>query len=120
MTMAAQEHGLNKKIVNPVDEKFKTLLEFYHILKGNGTLPLKEWLKVKNWSQQHIGLVNIAHAQNLYAVYHDDQGAYQGIIKKDHATDVLLSSVPKTAPLKGYLLFNKDGYSAYCKNYHAY
>ncbi|MER1939056.1 nucleotidyltransferase, partial [Proteus terrae] len=34
--------------------------------------------------------------------------------------DVLLSSISKIAKLEGYLSFNKEGYSAYRKQYHEY
>lgn len=112
--------GLNKKIVNPVDKEFKSVLSFCYMIENGKSIALNQWLTQKNWLQQHIGLVNIAHAQDLYAVYYDEQGHYQGVIKKENATDVAPSSVPKSAILQGYLSFNKEGYSAYCKSYHEY
>ncbi|UYZ83145.1 hypothetical protein MTZ49_11100 [Entomomonas sp. E2T0] len=45
---------------------------------------------------------------------------FQGIVKKDTANEVLLSSISKSIPLQDYLSFNKDGYSAYCKKYNSY
>ena len=112
--------GLNKKIVNPVDKQLKTILDFCYIIEQGKTIPVNEWLAIRNWKQENIGLVNLSHAQDLYAVYYDEQSHYQGIIKKDNATGVLLSSIPKSAQLQGYLSFNKEGYSSYCKQYHDY
>lgn len=112
--------GLNKKIHNPVDKTFKTILSFCYIVENNRTIPLTAWLIQKSWSQEHIGLTRIDHAANLYGVYYDEQGGYLGIMKKTNATDVLLSSISKSATLQAYLIFNKEGYSAYCKSYHEY
>ncbi|SUC40289.1 Uncharacterised protein [Proteus mirabilis] len=52
-----------------------------------------------------MGWLKINHAQNLYAVFYDPNSDYQGVIKKDNATDVLLSSVSETAILQAYLSF---------------
>ncbi|HGM9711739.1 DNA polymerase beta superfamily protein [Proteus mirabilis] len=112
--------GLNKKIMDPIDKELKTILDFCYIIEDGKSLLLNNWLKKRCWEQQNIGLVKINHAQNLYAVFYDPNSDYQGVIKKDNATDVLLSSVSETAILQAYLSFNKDGYSTYCKQYHAY
>ncbi len=113
-------HGLNKKIVNPVEKTFKTVLSFCYIIEGAKSMTLNEWLTQKNWQQQNLGLVKIPHAQDVYGVYYDEAGSYQGVMKKENATDVLLSSVPKSATLQAYLTFNKEGYSAYCIGYRDY
>lgn len=115
-----KSQGLNKKIVNPVEKERKSLLEFCYVLQGNGSVTLQKYLSERNWQQDHIGLSKITHAPDLYAMYYDEQANYQGIIKKDTANDVLLSSISKTAILEGYLSFNKDGYMAYCKQYREY
>lgn len=112
--------GLNKKIVNPVDKAFKSVLAFCYILENGKSISLETWLAQKGWQQQFIGLVNIPHAHDLYAVYYDEKAGYQGVIKKESAKDVALSSVSKNTPLQAYLTFNKEGYSAYCKSYQEY
>lgn len=114
--------GLNKKIVNPVEKERKSILDFCFILNGAETIPLLSWLTTNNWQQQNIGLASVTHAQDLYAVYYDERAThnFQGIVKKDTANEVLLSSIPKSIPLQAYLSFNKDGYSAYCKKYNSY
>lgn len=114
--------GLNKKIVNPIEKERKSILDFCFILNGVETIPLLSWLTTNNWQQQNIGLASVTHARDLYAVYYDEQAThnFQGIVKKDTANEVLLSSIPKSIPLQAYLSFNKDGYSAYCKKYNSY
>ena len=115
-----KSQGLNKKIVNPVEKERKSLLDFCYVLTGNGAILLQKYLSAKNWRQEHIGLSKIVHTPDLYAMYYDEMADYQGVIKKEATNDVLLSSVPKTAQLEGYLSFNKDGYMAYCKQYREY
>lgn len=112
--------GLNKKIVNPVDKKLKTILDFCYILDGVQSTPLKKWLHQKSWKQNHIGLAQIPHAHDLYALYYDEYANYQGIIKSEDSRQVLLSSISKDAPRQAYLSFNQDGYSSYRKKYHEY
>lgn len=114
--------GLNKKIVNPVDKEKKTILEFCHVLHGQGTIPLLKWLELKTIHQNQCGLVTIPYAKDMYAVFHDSDGTlgYKGIMKKAVATSVLLSSIPKKEAPVGYLYFNKDGYAKYCKDYKDY
>src|SRR3990170_5427495 len=36
--------GLNKKILNPLDRKRKTILDFCYVVKGQGSAPVAEWL----------------------------------------------------------------------------
>lgn len=114
--------GLNKKIVNPVEPQKKTVLEFCYVLQGQGSIPLSRWLQRQSLRQQDCGLVNIAHARDLYALFVDRGGelGYRGIMQKDSATTVLLSSVPKGEAPAGYLHFNQDGYVRYCKDYREY
>lgn len=114
--------GLNKKIVNPVGKRKKTILEFCYVLQENKAIPLNKWLKIKNLGQSDCGLVNINHAKSIYGIYADPTGTmgYKGIMKKENATTVLLTSVPKNERLEGYLYFNQDGYVKYCKDYKEY
>ena len=60
--------------------------------------------------------------KNMYALFYDEDQSlgYQGIIQKDTANEVCLSSVPKTESPIAYLYFNRDGYSKYCKDYKEY
>lgn len=114
--------GLNKKIVNPVSKIKKTIFEFCYILEKHGSVPLMKWLAAHDMKQAHCGLVNIPHARDVYGLYYDAEGTlgYKGIMRKEEATTVLLSSIPKTEKLIGYLSFNQDGYIKYCKDYKEY
>ncbi|WP_273801794.1 DNA polymerase beta superfamily protein [Proteus vulgaris] len=115
-----KSQGLNKKIVNPVEKQLKTILDFCYVIEGGKTIQVNSWLDSRHWKQEQLGLAKLAHAQDLYAMYYDDTSLFQGIIKKENANDVLLSSIPKEAKVQGYLSFNKEGYSAYRKQYHDY
>lgn len=121
-TQIRKARGLNKKIVNPVEKKKKSILEFCYILYQGGSIPLGSWLNENQYKQQELGLVNVAHARDVYAVYYDPSGnlGYKGIMRKADATQVLLSSIPKTERVSAYLYFNQDGYIKYCKDYREY
>lgn len=114
--------GLNKKIVNPVAKEKKTVLEFCYVLHDQGSMLLRPWLKQKGFVQEKCGLINISHAKDIYGIYYDYTGKldYKGIMRKSSATSVLLSSIPKKAKAEGYLYFNQDAYTQYCKDYRNY
>jgi len=114
--------GLNKKILNPLDRKRKTLLDFCHVVKGQGSVPVTEWLAEQGYVQEHCGLVKIDHMRDMYALYHQPQSdrRFYGIFSGEDADEVSLSSVPEGIQPKCILYFNKDGYSVYCKEYRQY
>lgn len=121
-TQVRKARGLNKKIVNPVSKEKKTILDFCYILRKQGSMKLKEWLEKEGKNQQQIGLVNIAHFKDTYGLYYDEEErfGYKGIMKKEMATTVLLSSIPKGEVPLTHLQFNQDGYIKYCKDYKEY
>ncbi len=121
-TQVKKARGLNKKIVNPVDKERKSILDFCYVLHGQGAMPLKKWLTANDYKQEQCGLVNVAHFKDVYGIYYDDKNelAYRGIQKKETATTVLLSSIPKGAESVGHLHFNEDGFVKYCKDYREY
>ena len=114
--------GLKKKIFNPIDEKRKNVLDFCYIIEGYSTIPLQVWLKKNHYAQEDCGLINIPHSRYIYAVFHQSQtnkkllGMYSG----DNANDIKLSSIPEKLQPKAMMSFNKEGYSAYCKEYSQY
>jgi uncharacterized protein len=122
MSQIKKAHGLNKKILNPMSETRKSILDFCYIALGQGSVPLAHWLKIKNLQQEKCGLVNIANMAGCFALFYadTDEKLYRGIVKKDTASDVLLSSIPKNEIPLATLFFNKDGYSKYCKDYNEY
>ena len=121
-TQIRKARGLNKKIVNPVEKERKNILAFCYVLHGQGSIALDKWLAAKGYNQKQIGLVNIPHFRDVYAMFYDVDTtlAYKGIMKKPEANMVALSSIPKYSEPIGYLHFNKDGYQSYCKDYKEY
>jgi uncharacterized protein len=116
--------GLNKKIVNPMEEQRKFILEFCYVIVNHGSTDLKNFLNKKAWKQEDCGLVAINHFKDTYALFHKSQFAqnidFQGIMLSEKANQVSLSSVPKGVEPAAILTFNKDGYSKYCKDYADY
>lgn len=115
--------NLNKKIFNPIEEERKTVLDFCYIISGNATITLQEWLVQNRFNQEDCGLSKVAHARDVYAVYHTSQVAglkLQGICSGVSANEVSLSSVPVAIEPIAIMSFNKDGYSVYCKDYKEY
>ena len=62
--------GLNKKCVQPVMEK-KDVLDFCYTFKGQGSQPIKDFLKERGLDQKYCGLVNIPNMKDVYGVYYD-------------------------------------------------
>ena len=114
--------GLNKKIVNPMGKEKKSILEFCSVLVGNHSIPLKTWLEKQAIEQSQIGLVVMPKATQIYAMYVDetDSLGISGLIQKPEATQLRLSSIPKGMTPVGYLSFNEQGFSKYCKDYKDY
>lgn len=116
--------GLNKKIVNPIAQERKTVLDYCYIVQGQGSVPAQHWLTERKMTQDQCALVRIDHMRDMYALYHASQTSvsvkFRGIYSGESADEVLLSSVPKGLEPLAILCFNKDGYSIYCKEYKAY
>ncbi len=62
--------GLNKKIVKQVNER-KDVLDFCFVDYGQGSKPIKEFLKENGLDQKYCGLVNIPNMPHTYGVYYD-------------------------------------------------
>ncbi len=114
--------GLNKKILNPIDKKRKTILDFCYVVHGQQSMPAATWLDEQYYRQEECGLVRIDHMRDIYALFHQSQTAkiFNGIYSDDKADEVSLSSVPEGLTPKTILHFNKDGYSVYCKEHRQY
>lgn len=120
MTQLKKARGLNKKILNPVDEKRKSILDFCYVIQDQGSIPVMEFLQKSNRKQENCGLVVIPHMREVFGLYYSDEKIYSGIARKDDSMDVSLSSVEEQARPIATMSFNKDGYSRYCKDYSAY
>lgn len=116
--------GLNKKILNPIDKKRKSILDFCYVVKGHSSIPSSQWLDEMNYDQKDCGLVAIDHMRDMYAVFHSSQVneamKFNGIYSGESANDVSMTSIPKGIDAQAVLSFNKDGYSKYCKDYKLY
>lgn len=113
-------YGLEKKIVNPVEAKRKSVMDFCFVHIEKEAVILKHFLEIKGWDQKKIGLSAITHLKDCYNLFHSESLPYKGIIRTENANDVTLSTIPKEEKPVGLLYFNKDGYSAYCKKHKEY
>ena len=122
MTQIRKARGLNKKIVNPVDKGRLSPLDFCHAIQGYSSVAARRWLAERALLQERCGLAAVPHAKGLYALFYDSDGqrGYKGIVSGEAANDVSLSSIPKGEKELANLFFNKEGYSAYCREYREY
>ncbi|MEO7984153.1 MAG: nucleotidyltransferase domain-containing protein [Bacteroidota bacterium] len=119
-TQIKKAYGLEKKIVNPVDELRKSVLDFCFVYEGGEAIQAGKYLEANKFEQQRAGLTAISHLRDCYNLFYSGTIVYSGIRRKDESNDVCLSSVPKGEKAIAMLYFNKDGYSIYCKRYKEY
>jgi uncharacterized protein len=119
-TQIKKAYGLEKKIMQPMDEERKSVLDFCFVYEEKEAMPLKKFLNDKGMEQNMMGLASISHLRDCYNLYYSKEYQYSGVMKKDNANDVSLSSIPKGEQPIAMLYFNKDGYSIYCKQYKEY
>lgn len=112
--------GLNKKFLNPIDKERKTVLDFCFILDQGKSILLKNWLIEKDYKQEYCGLSKLHHTKDVYAIFYHTDLAYNGIVKDEKSNDIRLSEIPKDEVPVCYLIFKKDEYSTYCKQYREY
>jgi hypothetical protein len=114
--------GLNKKILNPLDRKRKTILDFCWVAEGQRSVPAAEWLSRHGLVQEDCGLVRLDHMRDIYALFHQAQSdrKFSGVFSGEEANDVSLSSVAEGLQPMALFHFNRDGYSVYCKEYKQY
>lgn len=132
--------GLNKKIVSPVEETRKDVLDFCYVATDNGSLPVKEYLEKNGMKQEFCGLVSVPNMRFTYNVFYDLEAdmiskgreisrtypPYKGIVQDlEKSNEVSLSSIPKTinglqTTAMFVMQFNSDGYSVSCKKYREY
>jgi uncharacterized protein len=119
-TQVKKASGLEKKIVNPVEAERKTVLDFCFVYEGKQAVALNSYLAEKGILQENAGLSVITHMKDCYNLYYSDTAIYKGIVRKEQANEVCVSSIPKGEQAVAMLYFNKDGYSVYCKKYKEY
>lgn len=121
-TQIRKSKGLKKKMIRPMPQKRASVLDFCYVLDGYTSVDLKSWLAKRNYKQEQCGLANIPHAKGLFALFYDAESKFQykGIAVNEFANEVSLSSIPKEAQAIGYLCFNTESYSMYCKEFKEY
>lgn len=119
-TQIKKAYGLEKKIVNPVAEERKSVLDFCFVYETKDTVPLNKFLAEKEMDEKNIGLASISHLRDCYNLFYSEEHKYAGVTRKENANDVSLSSIPKGEKPIAMLYFNKDAYSVYCKKYKEY
>lgn len=119
-TQVKKAYGLEKKILNPVEEERKSVLDFCYVYDENEAIPLSAYLEIKGWQQNQVGLSVVTHLKDCYNIFYSDTVRYAGIMRKENANEVALSSIPQGEVPVAMLYFNKDGYSVYCKKYKEY
>jgi uncharacterized protein len=114
--------GLNKKIVNPMPDERKTLVDFCHVAADQGTVPLATWMERHGLAEKHLGLTDLPHVKYGYAIYHDPTGQWglRGFLSNDASTYLSTSTVPREARPLGWMWFNKDAYAKHCKDWSEY
>lgn len=122
MAQIRKARGLNKKIVNPEPETRKNLLDFCHVLHGQGSVPVIDWLQTNGMEARHCGLVAAKHAPHVYALFDDPSGGlgYRGLLSPKDDAALLCSSVPKDAKPVAWMTCNLDAFKAHCRKYREY
>jgi predicted nucleotidyltransferase len=120
MGQIRKARGLNKKIVNPQPEKRSAMLDFCHMPKGQGSVPVLEWLSERNIDPRKCGLTSVQHAAGMFAIYHDGVTDYRGLVSPKDPDALIFSSVPKEVEPIGWMQFNQDSFRAHCKAHREY
>ncbi len=119
-TQIKKAYGLEKKIVNPVENERKSVVDFCYVYLGKDAIALKHFLESKAWDQNEFGLSAITHLKDCYNLFYSTEFQYSGVMRNEKVNEVALSNIPKGERPIGMLYFNKDGYSVYCKKYKEY
>jgi predicted nucleotidyltransferase len=120
MSQVKKAYGLEKKILNPMEKERKGVLDFCFVYNDAKAVPFKKYAEKNRFLQERAGLAAIDHLKDSYNLFYSAEIAYPGIVKKEDANDVSVSSIPKGEKPIGILYFNKDGYSVYCKKHKQY
>jgi uncharacterized protein len=109
--------GLNKKILNPMEQARKGLLDFCWVGQGQGSISLKEWLLSNNYLSTQCGCVAIDHMKNCYHLFLGNH--YKGITDKDDV-QIVLSKIDINAQPVITFYCNIEGFQKYCLDYNEY
>ena len=99
--------GLNKKIVNPVEERL-TPFDFAYTFYKQGSTKVKDWLENRGLNKDFCGLVHIPNMHDVYGVYYDWGAHFEanGIntiedLKKSPIFDIIYSFYDLVNPYDG-------------------
>lgn len=120
MSQIKKSKGLNKKMLNPMSKERKNILSFCSVQMDRKAIPLTRYLELKYWNQADCGLKKYNSLQDVYGLYHSDQGELNGILSAENSNEVGLSQIEKNHKEECLLFFNRSGYSTYCKDYKEY
>lgn len=122
MTQIKRARGLNKKINYPQPPQRKTPLDFCFVAHHQGSVPVVQWLQAREMAQENCGLVRIPNMRDMFGLFYDPSGVldFSGILRKENANDVALSSIPAGLDPVALMSFNKDAYSMHCRDYRDY
>ena len=120
MGQIRKARGLNKKIGNPQPEERLPMLEFCHVPEGQGSLAVLQWLARKGLDPARCGITAVQHASGIFAIYHDPEITYRGLVSPKDADTLIFSSVPMEAEPVGWMRFNQDAFRAHCKAHREY
>jgi len=120
MGQIRKARGLKKKIVNPQPEQRLTMLEFCHVPRGQGSIPLLKWLEENGAPPEECGLTAVQHAAGMFAIYHEPGVSYRGLVSPRDPDALVFSSVPKEAEPIGWMHYNQDAFAAHCKAHREY
>jgi len=118
MGQVRKARGLNKKIVNPEPKERRHLREFCHVLEGQGSVGLTDWLEGRGLHERDCALVAVRHAPGTYAIF--DEASGRGIFSNKDESALLCSSVPKGAEPLGWMRCNVDAFKAHCRSHREY
>lgn len=120
MGQIRKARGLNKKIVNPQPEKRLSLLDFCNVPDGQGSVPVLRWLSDRKIGHRKCGLTSVQHTAGLFAIYHDPDASYRGLVSAKDPDALIFASVTKEAEPIGWMQFNQDAFRAHCKAHREY
>lgn len=110
--------GLNKKIVNPQPEERRPMLDFCHVLHGQGSVPVLEWLEQEGLEPQECGVTSAGPGRRVFAIYVGQD--YRGLVSEKDRDTLLFSSVEKSAKPRAWMVFQRDAFRAHCKAHREY
>lgn len=89
ISQVKKARGLNKNIVNPMDEERKSPLDFCRLMDNGQTFELRKWLEKRGLDQMFCGVVRLTNARDSYALYYDwvSYDLFSGIMSEEEVEE---------------------------------